>query len=199
MFNEFFSTIFTTWYRSLLCGERRLQVHLLVILLGRVCSAVCRLWINHCLYNPSSIFTILSFVASNTDHQSHHSPYSSTGGGLGAGGLQHGWHPSGAGGPLSPHSIGRRTPSSGAVAPSSAYTSSGDRKLHKRNERGETPLHLAAIRGDAKQIKKLIRNGVDVNVTDYAGTYAVGDCMVHSPFDNYQNSADCDLPFGGFI
>ena len=58
-------------------------------------------------------------------------------------------------GPLSPHSIGRRTPA--------------DRKLNKRNERGETALHVAAIRGDVKQMKKLIKGGADVNIRDYAG------------------------------
>ncbi|XP_062605879.1 ankyrin repeat domain-containing protein 11-like isoform X1 [Saccostrea cucullata] len=45
----------------------------------------------------------------------------------------------------------------------------GDKKVHKRNERGETPLHLAAIKGDVKQIKKLIKAGADVNVADFAG------------------------------
>jgi len=58
-------------------------------------------------------------------------------------------------GPLSPHSVGRRTPA--------------DKKLNKRNERGETALHVAAIRGDVKQMKKLIKSGADVNVKDYAG------------------------------
>jgi len=62
---------------------------------------------------------------------------------------------SGTPGPLSPHSIGRRTPA--------------DKKLNKRNERGETALHVAAIRGDVKQMKKLIKSGADVNVKDYAG------------------------------
>jgi len=59
-------------------------------------------------------------------------------------------------GPLSPHSVGRRTPAA-------------DKKLNKRNERGETALHVAAIRGDVKQMKKLIQSGADVNVRDYAG------------------------------
>ena len=51
--------------------------------------------------------------------------------------------------------MGRRTPA--------------DKKLNKRNERGETSLHVAAIRGDVKQMKKLIKSGADVNVKDYAG------------------------------
>jgi len=64
-----------------------------------------------------------------------------------------------AAGPLSPQSVGRRTPAAAAA----------DKKLNKRNERGETALHVAAIRGDCKQMKKLIKNGADVNVKDYAG------------------------------
>ncbi|KAL0201760.1 hypothetical protein M9458_004947, partial [Cirrhinus mrigala] len=41
-------------------------------------------------------------------------------------------------------------------------------KVNKRNERGETPLHMAAIRGDVKQVKELIGLGADVNVKDFA-------------------------------
>ena len=44
-----------------------------------------------------------------------------------------------------------------------------DKKVNKRNDRGETPIHLAAIRGDGKGTKRLIKAGVDVNVKDYAG------------------------------
>nr|XP_028593175.1 ankyrin repeat domain-containing protein 12 isoform X1 [Podarcis muralis]XP_028593176.1 ankyrin repeat domain-containing protein 12 isoform X1 [Podarcis muralis]XP_028593177.1 ankyrin repeat domain-containing protein 12 isoform X1 [Podarcis muralis]XP_028593178.1 ankyrin repeat domain-containing protein 12 isoform X1 [Podarcis muralis] len=42
-------------------------------------------------------------------------------------------------------------------------------KVNKRNERGETPLHTAAIRGDIKQVKELISQGANVNVKDFAG------------------------------
>ncbi|XP_063779547.1 ankyrin repeat domain-containing protein 12 isoform X2 [Pseudophryne corroboree] len=42
-------------------------------------------------------------------------------------------------------------------------------KVNKRNERGETPLHMAAIRGDLGQVKELIRLGANVNVKDFAG------------------------------
>ncbi|PKU27985.1 hypothetical protein llap_21711 [Limosa lapponica baueri] len=41
-------------------------------------------------------------------------------------------------------------------------------KVNKRNERGETRLHRAAIRGDARRIKELIIEGADVNVKDFA-------------------------------
>ena len=46
-----------------------------------------------------------------------------------------------------------------------------DKKVNKRNERGETPLHLAAIRGDGKQTKRLLKAGADVNIKDFAGEY----------------------------
>lgn len=42
-------------------------------------------------------------------------------------------------------------------------------KVNKRNERGETRLHRAAIRGEARRIKELINEGADVNVKDFAG------------------------------
>lgn len=44
-------------------------------------------------------------------------------------------------------------------------------KVNKRNERGETPLHTAAIRGDVKQVKELISLGANVNVKDFAGKF----------------------------
>lgn len=56
--------------------------------------------------------------------------------------------------------------------PSSASSRQKD-KVNKRNERGETPLHMAAIRGDVKQVKELISLGADVNVKDFAGTMPV--------------------------
>ncbi|KAJ1083918.1 hypothetical protein NDU88_004073 [Pleurodeles waltl] len=46
-------------------------------------------------------------------------------------------------------------------------------KVNKRNERGETRLHRAAIRGDARRIKELINEGADVNVKDFAGWTAL--------------------------
>jgi len=61
--------------------------------------------------------------------------------------------------PSSPHSAGKKTPL--------------DKKINKRNERGETPLHVAAIRGDEKLTKRLLKAGADVNVKDYAGKFDV--------------------------
>ncbi|XP_034048022.1 ankyrin repeat domain-containing protein 11 isoform X2 [Thalassophryne amazonica] len=46
-------------------------------------------------------------------------------------------------------------------------------KVNKRNERGETRLHRAAIRGEVRRIKELISEGADVNVKDFAGWTAL--------------------------
>ncbi|XP_045510471.1 ankyrin repeat domain-containing protein 11 isoform X10 [Colias croceus] len=56
-------------------------------------------------------------------------------------------------------------------APPAAPTPAEERKRSRqqRNERGETPLHVAAIRGDHEQVKKLIDQGQDPDVTDFAG------------------------------
>ena len=42
-------------------------------------------------------------------------------------------------------------------------------RVYRRNERGETPLHTAAIKGDVDGMKKLINDGADVGAKDYAG------------------------------
>ena len=47
--------------------------------------------------------------------------------------------------------------------------------LHNRtrskscNGRGETPLHKAAIKGDKDLVVKLLEEGADPNVADFAG------------------------------
>jgi len=41
--------------------------------------------------------------------------------------------------------------------------------VNKRNERGETSLHIATIRGELSMIIDLVKQGADVNVQDYAG------------------------------
>ena len=42
-------------------------------------------------------------------------------------------------------------------------------RVHKRNERGETQLHVACIRGDLRLATSLIEQGAEVNATDHAG------------------------------
>ncbi|CAH2035190.1 unnamed protein product, partial [Iphiclides podalirius] len=56
-------------------------------------------------------------------------------------------------------------------APPAAPTPAEERKRtrQQRNERGETPLHVAAIRGDHDQVKKLLNQGQDPDVPDFAG------------------------------
>lgn len=56
-------------------------------------------------------------------------------------------------------------------------------KVNKRNERGETRLHRAAIRGDARRIKELIGEGADVNVKDFAGWTALHEACNRGYYD----------------
>ncbi|XP_073701288.1 BRCA1-associated RING domain protein 1 [Garra rufa] len=39
----------------------------------------------------------------------------------------------------------------------------------KRNHNGETPLHLAAVKGDVEEVRKLLAQGADPNLKDNAG------------------------------
>ena len=42
-------------------------------------------------------------------------------------------------------------------------------RVTKKNERGETPLHIACIKGDVKTATSLINQGAGVNEVDNAG------------------------------
>lgn len=57
--------------------------------------------------------------------------------------------------PSSPHSASKLTPL--------------EKKVSRRNGKGETPLHMAAIKGDLRRAKALLKAGADVNVQDHAG------------------------------
>ncbi|XP_025835522.1 ankyrin repeat domain-containing protein 12 isoform X3 [Agrilus planipennis] len=54
---------------------------------------------------------------------------------------------------------------SGSRSPSSSSSS----RMKDRNEKGETPLHLAAIKGDVEQVCKLLAHRADPNIKDFAG------------------------------
>lgn len=58
--------------------------------------------------------------------------------------------------------------STGGRSPSGSTSSTASRS-RDRNERGETPLHLAAIKGDVEQLNKLLAHKADPNVADFAG------------------------------
>lgn len=55
------------------------------------------------------------------------------------------------------------------MSPSSSSSSHGPARSRDRNERGETALHVAAIKGDQDAVKKLLDSGMSPNVTDFAG------------------------------
>uniref|UniRef100_A0A8C5R6J9 Ankyrin repeat domain-containing protein 11 n=1 Tax=Leptobrachium leishanense TaxID=445787 RepID=A0A8C5R6J9_9ANUR len=56
-------------------------------------------------------------------------------------------------------------------------------KVNKRNERGETRLHRAAIRGEARRVRELINEGADVNVKDFAGWTALHEACNRGYYD----------------
>lgn len=47
----------------------------------------------------------------------------------------------------------------------------GPARSRDRNERGETAMHVAAIKGDQDGIKKLLEQGTSPNVADFAGIF----------------------------
>ena len=72
-----------------------------------------------------------------------------------------------------------------------------DARIRKRNERGETALHVAAIRGDLEDLVALIKAGASVNAKDNAGELllisAIVVFSVHGVISNTgrSNMRDC--------
>ncbi|VDK68833.1 unnamed protein product [Litomosoides sigmodontis] len=55
-------------------------------------------------------------------------------------------------------------------------------KVHKKNGRGETPLHVAARKGEHRLCRKLIEEGALVNARDYAGWTPLHEACYHGHF-----------------
>ena len=55
--------------------------------------------------------------------------------------------------------------------PSVGFDSTPRSRVTRKNERGETPLHVACIKGDLKAATSLINQGAGVNEVDNAGKY----------------------------
>nr|XP_026499043.1 ankyrin repeat domain-containing protein 11 isoform X5 [Vanessa tameamea] len=70
-------------------------------------------------------------------------------------------------------------------APPVAPTPAEERKRSRqqRNERGETPLHVASIRGDHELVKKLLGQGQDPDVPDFAGWTALHEACSYGWLD----------------
>lgn len=66
---------------------------------------------------------------------------------------------------LSPNSAGS------ASGTSSGGGNGGIARSRDRNERGETAMHVAAIKGDQDGVKKLLEQGMSPNVADFAGNW----------------------------
>ncbi|KAM8856119.1 BRCA1-associated RING domain protein 1 [Spinachia spinachia] len=70
-------------------------------------------------------------------------------------------------GPALPTAAGEKSPCTPVA--SGGRASSGSPAFMKRNHKGETPLHLAAIKGDVEAVKALLDQGADPNLKDNAG------------------------------
>lgn len=90
-------------------------------------------------------------------------------------------------------------------SPRTPNTPNLGRGVNKRNERGETPLHVASIKGDTDRVSQLISQGADVNATDYAGWsglheacnrgfYGVSKLLIEAGADVNAKGLDNDTP-----
>jgi ankyrin repeat protein len=68
----------------------------------------------------------------------------------------------------------------GSQSPSSIALHSRPSKINRRNEHGETIVHIAARKGDLKQLKKVLKAGANVNEADNAGITTRNTCWSYS-------------------
>lgn len=69
-------------------------------------------------------------------------------------------------------------------------------KVNNQNNRGETSLHLAAIKGDIQVAESLISQGADVNAQDYAGKFRCSETTQPLP---HREKMSYDLRFLSFL
>nr|XP_015214149.1 PREDICTED: BRCA1-associated RING domain protein 1 isoform X2 [Lepisosteus oculatus] len=79
-----------------------------------------------------------------------------------------------------PHSPRRRAPlRRGSSASPGQAAPPGRLAAMKKNFKGETPLHLAAIKGDVQAVQELLSSGTDPNLKDHAGWTPLHEACNH--------------------
>jgi len=70
----------------------------------------------------------------------------------------------------------------GSQSPSSLTPQPRPTKINRRNEHGETIVHIAARKGDLKQLKKVLKAGANVNEADNAGWTPLHEAVTKNQF-----------------
>ena len=74
-------------------------------------------------------------------------------------------------------------------------------RVTKKNERGETPLHIACIKGDVKTATSLINQGAGVNEVDNAGksVCVTCTCNLEKSVKLFINRTSTDFPMHVYV